>query len=49
MDRDYNEIMQDVVKEWEAVDAEYDIPYYAACLGRLGQQPALRDDAPRGS
>ncbi|MDP2335795.1 MAG: glycoside hydrolase family 99-like domain-containing protein [Bacteroidota bacterium] len=29
VNRDYELIMQDVVKEWKAVDAEYDIPYYA--------------------
>ncbi|UVI29752.1 glycosyltransferase WbsX family protein [Paenibacillus spongiae] len=28
IDRDYNEIMEDVVKEWERIDQAYDIPYY---------------------
>ena len=29
IDRDYNEIMEDVEKEWNKLDQEYDIPYYA--------------------
>lgn len=29
IDRDYNEIMPDVEKEWNMVDEQYDIPYYA--------------------
>lgn len=29
IDRDYNEIMEDVVEEWNALDKEYEIPYYA--------------------
>jgi hypothetical protein len=28
IDRDYNEIMEDVEKEWNKLDQEYDIPYY---------------------
>ncbi|THF82248.1 glycosyltransferase WbsX family protein [Cohnella fermenti] len=28
IDRDYNEIMADVVKEWERIDEHYDIPYF---------------------
>jgi len=28
IDRDYSEIMKDVVTEWERIDAEYDIPYF---------------------
>jgi hypothetical protein len=28
IDRDYNEIMDDVEKEWNKLDQEYDIPYY---------------------
>ena len=29
IDRDYNEIMDGVVKEWEMLDMEYEVPYYA--------------------
>lgn len=29
IDRDYNVIMQDVVKEWERLDKEYTVPYFA--------------------
>jgi hypothetical protein len=29
INRDYNEIMMDVEKEWNKLDQEYDIPYYA--------------------
>jgi hypothetical protein len=29
IDRDYNEIMEDVEEEWEMLDDEYSIPYYA--------------------
>jgi hypothetical protein len=29
VDRDYNEIMNDVEKEWNAIDDEFEIPYYA--------------------
>lgn len=29
IDRDYNEIMTDVEKEWNSLDDEYKIPYYA--------------------
>jgi len=29
IDRDYNEIMEDVVPEWESLDQEFSIPYYA--------------------
>jgi hypothetical protein len=28
IDRDYTEIIPDVIKEWAAIDAEYDIPYF---------------------
>lgn len=28
IDRDYNEIMEDVVKEWQRIDKVYDIPYF---------------------
>ena len=28
MDRDYNEVLPDVKKEWEKIDGEYDIPYF---------------------
>lgn len=28
IDRDYNEIMRDVVKEWSRIDHEYSIPYF---------------------
>lgn len=28
IDRDYNEIMEDVIKEWQTVDKDYDVPYY---------------------
>jgi hypothetical protein len=28
IDRDYNEIMVDVVKEWERLDKEFNIPYF---------------------
>ncbi len=28
IDRNYNEVMTDVQKEWERIDCEYDIPYY---------------------
>jgi hypothetical protein len=28
IDRDYNEIMEDVEKEWESLDEAFDIPYY---------------------
>jgi len=28
IDRDYNAIMEDVVKEWESLDETFDIPYY---------------------
>ena len=28
VDRDYNEIVKDVEKEWSVLDKEYDIPYY---------------------
>ncbi|MFO7924838.1 MAG: glycoside hydrolase family 99-like domain-containing protein [Bacteroidales bacterium] len=29
IDRDYNEIMDDVVEEWTTLDEDYSIPYYA--------------------
>ena len=29
IDRDYNEIMKDVAKEWEALEKEYKVPYYS--------------------
>jgi hypothetical protein len=29
IDRDYNEIMEDVVEEWNTLDDQYNIPYYA--------------------
>jgi hypothetical protein len=29
IDRDYNEIMTDVEKEWNMLDEQYDIPYYS--------------------
>lgn len=29
IDRDYNEIMNDVEKEWNSVDNDFEIPYYA--------------------
>lgn len=28
IDRDYNEIMTDVIREWERIDKTYDIPYF---------------------
>ncbi|MDG0809704.1 glycosyltransferase WbsX family protein [Cohnella rhizosphaerae] len=28
IDRDYDEIMEDVVREWERIDRTYDIPYF---------------------
>ncbi|MCQ6560967.1 glycosyltransferase WbsX family protein [Paenibacillus mendelii] len=28
IDRDYNEIMEDVLKEWQRIDQTYDIPYF---------------------
>ncbi len=28
IDRDYNEVMSDILKEWERIDKDYDIPYY---------------------
>ena len=28
IDRDYNDIMADVLKEWERIDGKYDIPYF---------------------
>ncbi|MFC5404750.1 glycoside hydrolase family 99-like domain-containing protein [Cohnella soli] len=28
IDRDYTEIMEDVVKEWRRIDANYNVPYY---------------------
>lgn len=29
IDRDYEEVMKDVEKEWESIDKEYNIPYYS--------------------
>ncbi len=29
IDRDYNEIMDDVVKEWDILEGDYEIPYYS--------------------
>ena len=29
IDRDYEEVMNDVEKEWESIDNEYNIPYYS--------------------
>lgn len=28
VDRDYNEVFEDVLKEWKRVDTTYDVPYY---------------------
>ncbi len=28
VNRDYNEVMEDIKKEWDRIDSEYDIPYY---------------------
>ncbi len=28
IDRDYNEVMEDIEKEWKRIDSEYTIPYY---------------------
>ncbi len=28
IDRDYNEVIKDIKKEWERIDSEYTIPYY---------------------
>lgn len=29
IDRDYNEIMDDVIKEWDRIDENFHIPYYS--------------------
>ena len=32
IDRDYNEIMDDVIVEWKRIDTVYDIPYFPIYL-----------------
>ncbi len=47
VDRDYNEIVEDVVKEWERIDKSYDIPYYPNVSMGWDNNPRFTEFRPR--
>jgi hypothetical protein len=46
IDRDYNVIMQDVVKEWARLDSEYAIPYFPHISVGWDTNPRFKDFRP---
>lgn len=46
IDRDYNEIMVDVLKEWKKIDAEYTIPYFPHISVGWDNNPRFKDFRP---
>ena len=46
IDRDYNEIMVDVAKEWARIDQEYDVPYFPHVSVGWDNNPRFRDFRP---
>lgn len=46
VDRDYNEIMVDVVQEWSRIDAAYDIPYYPHISVGWDNNPRFKERVP---
>lgn len=46
IDRDYNEIMTDVVKEWDKIDDNYKVPYYPHISVGWDNNPRFKDFRP---
>jgi len=46
IDRDYNEIMEDVLKEWDLMDKNFDIPYFPHISVGWDNNPRFNDFKP---